>query len=134
MGKGIKEDARARELEPVSLSELIHQHVRLAIETAVHEELRAALGTSAPKSDVATATASGNGHSRDRPARLRSRFRGPPCSEAPARKSGPRRSSRAISGECRRSMKRWSPRTWQAATPDGFAARSNRRSRPARPP
>src|SRR5204862_3862813 len=46
MGKGIKEEARALELEPVSLSELIHQHVRAAIETAVHEELRAALGTS----------------------------------------------------------------------------------------
>jgi putative transposase len=46
MGKGIKEDARAHELEPVSLSALIHQHVRIAIETAVHEELRAALGTS----------------------------------------------------------------------------------------
>jgi len=45
MGKGIKEDARAQELEPSSLSALIHQHVRLAIETAVHEELRAALGT-----------------------------------------------------------------------------------------
>ena len=46
MGKGIKEEARAQELEPVSLSELIHQHVRAAIETAVHEELRAALRTS----------------------------------------------------------------------------------------
>jgi transposase-like protein len=46
MGKGIKEDARAQELEPGSLSALIHQHVRIAIETAVHEELRAALGTS----------------------------------------------------------------------------------------
>ena len=46
MGKGIKEEAPAQELEPVSLSELIHQHVRAAIETAVHEELRAALGTS----------------------------------------------------------------------------------------
>jgi putative transposase len=46
MGKGIKEEARAQEREPVSLSELIHQHVRAAIETAVHEELRAALGTS----------------------------------------------------------------------------------------
>jgi hypothetical protein len=44
MGKGIKEDARAQELEPVSLGELIHRHVRIAIETAVHEELRAALG------------------------------------------------------------------------------------------
>jgi transposase-like protein len=46
MGRGIKEEARAQELEPVSLGELIHQHVRAAIETAVHEELRAALGTS----------------------------------------------------------------------------------------
>ena len=45
MGKGIREDARAHELEPVSLSALIHRHVRIAIETAVHEELRAALGT-----------------------------------------------------------------------------------------
>jgi len=40
----IKEAARAQELEPVSLSELIHQHVRAAIQTAVHEELLAALG------------------------------------------------------------------------------------------
>ena len=46
MGKGIKEEARAQGLEPVSLSELIHQHVRAAIERAVHKELRAALGTS----------------------------------------------------------------------------------------
>ena len=46
MGKGIKEAARAQGREPVSLSELIHQHVRAAIETGVHEELRAALGTS----------------------------------------------------------------------------------------
>ena len=46
MGKGVKEDARAQGLAPASLSALIHQHVRIAIETAVHEELRAALGTS----------------------------------------------------------------------------------------
>jgi transposase-like protein len=45
MGKGIKEPAGAHELEPASLSALIHQHVRAAIEMAVHEELRAALGT-----------------------------------------------------------------------------------------
>ena len=45
MGKGISKSVGARELEPVSLSRLIHQHVRVAIETAVHEELRAALGT-----------------------------------------------------------------------------------------
>ena len=45
MGKGIKEAARTQEPEAVSLSALIHEHVRIAIETAVHEELRAALGT-----------------------------------------------------------------------------------------
>jgi transposase-like protein len=46
MAKGISKPIKAHELEPVSLSELIHQHVRAAIEVAVHEELRAALGTS----------------------------------------------------------------------------------------
>lgn len=40
MGKGISKPIEGHELEPVSLSELIHQHVRVAIETAVHEELR----------------------------------------------------------------------------------------------
>jgi len=46
MAKGISNAVEAHEVELVSLSELIHQHVRVAIETAVHEELRAALGTS----------------------------------------------------------------------------------------
>jgi hypothetical protein len=45
MGKGISKPVGAHEPQPVSLSELIHQHVRVAIETAVHEELRDALGT-----------------------------------------------------------------------------------------
>jgi putative transposase len=45
VGKSIGEAPRALELEPVSLSELIHREIRVAIETAVHEELRAALGT-----------------------------------------------------------------------------------------
>jgi len=40
----ISKPVAAQELEGISLGELIHQHVRLAIETAVHEELRAALG------------------------------------------------------------------------------------------
>ena len=53
MGKGIRKMRGAQELEPVSLSALIHQHVRIAIETAVHEELRAALGTTPyERSDV----------------------------------------------------------------------------------
>jgi putative transposase len=46
MRNSTREAARAQELEPVSLSELIHQHIRFAIEAAVHEELGAALGTS----------------------------------------------------------------------------------------
>ena|SRR5262249_39202780 len=46
MAKSIGEAARAQKLEPASLSELIHEHIRVAIEAAVHEELGAALGTS----------------------------------------------------------------------------------------
>ena len=46
MAEGISKPVGAPEREPVSLSELIHQHVRVAIEVAVYEELRAALGTS----------------------------------------------------------------------------------------
>jgi putative transposase len=44
MGKRIRKPGGAHEIEPVSLGELIHQHVRIAIQTAVHEELLAALG------------------------------------------------------------------------------------------
>src|SRR5262245_29444723 len=45
-GESIREAARAQKLEPASLSELIHEHIRVAIEAAVREELGAALGTS----------------------------------------------------------------------------------------
>jgi len=45
MRKGISKPVGAHALEPVSLSELIHQQVRAAVETAVREELRAVLGT-----------------------------------------------------------------------------------------
>lgn len=44
MGKGIRKPAGAHEVPRGSLGELIHQHVRVAIETAVQEELLAALG------------------------------------------------------------------------------------------
>jgi len=44
MGKGVRKPGASHESERITLGELIHQHVRLAIETAVHEELRAALG------------------------------------------------------------------------------------------
>ena len=136
MGKGISKPVEAHELEPVSLSELIHQHVRVAIETAVHEELRPALGANPyERRDVPTGLPEWLRERtlRDRSARSRSRCLGLPSSAASAtRKNGRRASSRAISGACRRSMKRWSPRTWQAATPAGFAARSSRCSRPRR--
>ena len=53
MAKAISNSIGAHAVEPVSLSELIHQHVRVAIETAVNEELRAALGTTPyERSDV----------------------------------------------------------------------------------
>ena len=45
MGKSISRRVGAQGLEPVSLSELIHQSIRAVIEAAVHEELQAALGT-----------------------------------------------------------------------------------------
>ncbi len=44
MGQSIRRAAGPLGGQRVSLGELIHQHVRLAIETAVHEELRATLG------------------------------------------------------------------------------------------
>ena len=47
MDERIRKPAAAPDLEGISLAELIHQHVRLAIETAVREELKAALGATA---------------------------------------------------------------------------------------
>src|SRR5437660_10354151 len=44
MAKGIRKAARLHEHAPVALGELIHAQVRVAIETAVHEELALALG------------------------------------------------------------------------------------------
>ena len=38
MGKGIRKPAATPDIARVSLSELIHEHVGVAIETAVHEE------------------------------------------------------------------------------------------------
>jgi len=53
MDKRIRQLAAAHEPERIALGELIHQHVRIAIETAVLEELRAALGaTPYERSDV----------------------------------------------------------------------------------
>jgi transposase-like protein len=84
MGKGISKPVGAHERQPVSLSELIHQHVRVAIETAVHEELRAALGTMRyERNEVRRGYRNGSGHSRDRPARARSPCHALPSSEAP---------------------------------------------------
>jgi putative transposase len=44
MGQGTRKPEAPHEVERGSLGELIHEHVRVAIETAVQEELRAALG------------------------------------------------------------------------------------------
>jgi putative transposase len=44
MDERIRKPAAAQERAGIALGELIHQHVRLAIETAVHEELRTVLG------------------------------------------------------------------------------------------
>ena len=44
MGKGIRKPAATPDIERISLGELIHEHVRVAIETAVHEELHVVLG------------------------------------------------------------------------------------------
>lgn len=46
MEKGTKTAAAVQDLAPVSLGELIHASVRRAIETAVYEELQAALSAS----------------------------------------------------------------------------------------
>ena len=44
MAKRIKKSERLPEDRPAALGELIHAQVRVAIETAVHEELAIALG------------------------------------------------------------------------------------------
>ncbi len=44
MAQGTRKSAAAPDIERVSLGELIHEHVRVAIETAVQEELHATLG------------------------------------------------------------------------------------------
>jgi Transposase, Mutator family len=107
MGKRIGKSVGAHELEPVSLSELIHQHVRVAIETAVHEELRAALGaTPYERSEVRRGYRNGiKGRTLTGPTGpSRSPCPAPPSSTSLARRNGRPRSSRAINGECRRSM------------------------------
>jgi len=44
MGQSIRKASRPQERAPIALGQLIHEHVRVAIETAVREELWAALG------------------------------------------------------------------------------------------
>jgi transposase-like protein len=56
MGNGIRKTARPQELGPASLTELIHEHVRVAIEQ-LHEEFRRRVKTqgSLPTEDAALA-------------------------------------------------------------------------------
>ena len=104
MAKGISNAVEAHEVEPVSLSELIHQHVRVAIETAAHEELQAALGTSPyERTEVR------RGYRNGTKARTLTGPTGPVALMQPratmfgtAGGNGSRRSCRAISGGCRR--------------------------------
>jgi transposase-like protein len=109
MGKGIGKSVAGHALEPVSLSELIHRQVRVAIETAVHEELRTALGAVPyERSDARRGYRNGT--------KTRT-LTGPTglvaltvpratLSAAPVRKNGPRLSCPATNGECRKSTKR----------------------------
>jgi len=57
MDKRVSDAARARELGPVSLGELIHEYVPFAIDTAVAEEWRAALGANRYERGGVTVTA-----------------------------------------------------------------------------
>jgi len=133
-GKGISKSVGAHELEPASLSELIHQQVRVAIETAVHEELRAVLGTSPyerSEADEATATASGaDAHGTDRPGGARV------ASGHPLQRCGRDRvdvdDRPALSTANAGSHEAVIATYLRAATPAGFAARSSRCSRPRR--
>jgi hypothetical protein len=109
MVKGIRKSVAGHELEPVSLSELIHRQVRVAIETAVHEELRTALGAVPyERSDARRGYRNGTKtRMLTRPTGLgRSLCRARRFSAAPARENGPRLSCPATNGECRQSTKR----------------------------
>jgi hypothetical protein len=105
MGKSIKDPVGAHEIEPVSvsLSELIHQHVRVAIETAVHEELRVVLGTTPyERSEVRRGYRNGT---KERT------LRGP---TGPVALTVPRATLFNVEGAKER---RWSPHTWGGQHP-----------------
>ena len=55
MAKRIRKSEPVPEERPIALGELIHAQVRIAIETAVHEELAVALGAEGATSDSASA-------------------------------------------------------------------------------
>ena len=138
MCRSISKSVGAHEVEPVSLSELIHQHVRVAIETAVDEEMRAALGTSPyERSEVR------RGYRNGTKARTLTGPTGPVALTLPraALFAGAKEWASRIVPRYQRRMpqvnERSSRRTWPAATPAGFVAHCNhcsrrRRSRRAR--
>src|SRR5262249_55830646 len=109
-----------------SLTELIHQHVRVAIETAVHEELRAALGTG-PWERSPVRRGYGNGA---KPRTLTGPT-GPVVLALPRATlfaDGKEWTSRIVPRYQRRM--RSSRRIWRGATLGGFGARCNHCSRP----
>ena len=110
MGKSIREASRASralQLEPVSLSELIHREIRVAIETAVHEELRAVLGTTPYERSQLR-----RGYRNGTKTRTLTGPTGPVALTLPratlfgGTKEWTSTIARVISGECRKSMKR----------------------------
>jgi len=97
---------------------LIHQRLRGAIETAVHEELLAALGRDAVRAQWRSARLPQRhqGARAQRPDRAGGAHGAPGgcCSERPAQRNGPRRSSSATSGDCAKWTRPWRPRTYTA--------------------
>ncbi len=132
MAMGIRKAERLHEHAPVALGELIHAQVRVAIETAVHEELASALGAGryerhdewrGYRNGVTTRTLTGP--------------TGPMALTLPratmvATGRGQEWTSTIVPRYQRR-MREVNEaviaRTWRAATRAGFAARSNRCSR-----
>ena len=107
MAKRIKKSERLPEDRPTALGELIHAQVRVAIETAVHEELAIALGAGRYERHDARC-----GYRNGVKRRMLTGPTGPLALTLPRPRwerrasNGARRSCRAISAGCARSTRR----------------------------